>query len=114
MQSPSTSPHRSVICTTVQEELRKTMVDAMRLLRINIGTSGPTSSAPPTSTPSDGGGGGKGPSTSTSTSASATPSLTVGETDVIRGLDEADMQFIKDKLVSHGSDRVRMLLRITY
>jgi hypothetical protein len=83
------------------------MVDAMRLLRINIGTSGPTSTAPPTSSPSDGGGGGKGPSTSTSTSASATPSLTVGETDVIRGLDEADMQFIKDKLVSHGSDRFR-------
>lgn len=79
------------------------MVDAMRLLRINIGTSGPTSTAPPTSSPSDG----KGPSTSTSTSASATPSLTVGETDVIRGLDEADMQFIKDKLVSHGSDRFR-------
>lgn len=84
------------------------MVDAMRLLRINIGTSGPTSTA--SSTPSDGGGGAKGPSTSTSTSTSATPSLTVGETDVIRGLDESDMQFIKDKLVSHGSDRVTTVI----
>jgi hypothetical protein len=70
----------------LQEELRKTLVEAMRLLRINVGSQQHTAEPPrPGNAPLP------------------------GESEVIRGLEPGDIQFIKDKLV--GSDRSMWALR---
>lgn len=85
------------LADALQEELRKTLVDAMRLLRINIGAGGAGGAMSTTGAEAVGAAQQR-PGAMTLGAGGAVAS----DSDVIRGLDEVDMQFIKDKLVSEG------------
>lgn len=94
------------LADALQEELRKTLVDAMRLLRINIGAGGAGGAMSTTGAEAVGAAQQRAGSMTLMTQG-AGGAVVASDSDVIRGLDEVDMQFIKDKLVSEGERGAR-------